>query len=153
MFGSAIFESSQGANMKLKSLAAAAALAASFGASAQTTSVFDLTSGVFADPYTFTLSGLSDLVGDTNSSGITWFGVLLQAPSLSYSALDTNPDDGFSFSNLSAATYSLTFLGAGTGGYGGFYTVTAVPEPETYALMLAGLGIVGFVAARRRAQG
>jgi len=29
-------------------------------------------------------------------------------------------------------------------------TVTPVPEPETYALMLAGLGIVGAVARRRR---
>lgn len=28
--------------------------------------------------------------------------------------------------------------------------VTAVPEPETYAMMLAGLGIIGFVARRRR---
>jgi hypothetical protein len=28
--------------------------------------------------------------------------------------------------------------------------VAAVPEPETYALMLAGLGVVGFVARRRR---
>ena len=31
-------------------------------------------------------------------------------------------------------------------------SVTAVPEPETYALMLAGLGIIGMVA-RRRKQG
>ncbi|MBV9892413.1 MAG: PEP-CTERM sorting domain-containing protein [Rhizobacter sp.] len=28
--------------------------------------------------------------------------------------------------------------------------VTSVPEPETYALMLAGLGIMGFIARRRR---
>jgi len=28
--------------------------------------------------------------------------------------------------------------------------VTAVPEPENYALILAGLGVVGFVARRRR---
>ena len=30
-------------------------------------------------------------------------------------------------------------------------SVTAVPEPETYALMLAGLGMMGFIARRRRA--
>lgn len=30
--------------------------------------------------------------------------------------------------------------------------IAAVPEPETYAMMLAGLGLVGF-AARRRRQG
>jgi hypothetical protein len=38
----------------------------------------------------------------------------------------------------------------------GFYTfaavaaVAAIPEPETFALMLGGLGLVGFVASRRR---
>jgi hypothetical protein len=30
------------------------------------------------------------------------------------------------------------------------FSVTAVPEPSTYALMLAGLGVVGFAARRRR---
>jgi hypothetical protein len=25
-----------------------------------------------------------------------------------------------------------------------------IPEPETYAMMLAGLGLIGFVAGRRR---
>ncbi len=40
------------------------------------------------------------------------------------------------------------------GGYGGptldNISVTAVPEPQTYALMLAGLGVIGYVARRRR---
>jgi len=30
------------------------------------------------------------------------------------------------------------------------YSLAPVPEPETYALMLAGLGLVGFMARRRK---
>ena len=36
--------------------------------------------------------------------------------------------------------------------YSGELSVAAVPEPETYAMFLAGLGALGFVARRRRAK-
>jgi hypothetical protein len=40
-------------------------------------------------------------------------------------------------------------LSDATGGPETFF-VASIPEPQTYALMLAGLGVVGFMAARRR---
>ena len=38
-------------------------------------------------------------------------------------------------------------------GGGSINFASAVPEPETYAMLLAGLGVVGFVARRRRETG
>ena len=35
----------------------------------------------------------------------------------------------------------------------GFATVAVVPEPETYAMLLAGLGLIGFIARRRLVNG
>jgi hypothetical protein len=46
------------------------------------------------------------------------------------------------------ASYTNYYLGEISAGAG---TITAaVPEPETYAMMLAGLGMLGFVARRRK---
>ena len=63
------------------------------------------------------------------------------------------------FSSLTAGhTYNLTFHGEWNLVDGWIATARepsvslaiAVPEPETYAMMLAGLGLVGFVSRRRR---
>ncbi len=57
--------------------------------------------------------------------------------------------------NLAAASgYQFIVLGTTTGtlggSYGGALAAVAVPEAETYAMMLAGLGLVGFLVSRRR---
>jgi len=52
-----------------------------------------------------------------------------------------------------SSTTRLEFRAVGTSdSYGGFIdnvVVTAVPEPESYALLLAGLGLIGAIARRR----
>lgn len=60
----------------------------------------------------------------------------------------------FSFSNLSAGTYTLKFNLVLGGNYTGSYTTTAVstpvPEPETYSMMFAGLALMGTIVLRRK---
>lgn len=55
---------------------------------------------------------------------------------------------------MAGSGYYFNVTGNVTGAPNGFYTFTAVaapiPEPGTYAMLLAGLGVVGFIAARRR---
>ncbi|MDR2208912.1 MAG: FxDxF family PEP-CTERM protein [Azoarcus sp.] len=55
---------------------------------------------------------------------------------------------------LTQSEYVLVLGGTVSGWNGGFYNigvgVTAVPEPEAYAMMLAGLGMVGAMVRRRR---
>ena len=42
--------------------------------------------------------------------------------------------------------------GPGLSHFALFTSTTPIPEPETYALMLAGLGVIGFIARRRKQQ-
>jgi hypothetical protein len=55
--------------------------------------------------------------------------------------LVTISNDGAALGNVAFQTSKIAFEVA---------QVTPVPEPETYALMLAGLGAIGFVARRRK---
>lgn len=56
--------------------------------------------------------------------------------------LETRPDE---------AQLRARFAGPGNARHLYVGAVTLVPEPETWALLLAGLGLMGFVARRRRA--
>jgi PEP-CTERM motif len=56
---------------------------------------------------------------------------------------------------LAAGSYTLqikgTVSGAGGGSYAGVLNITnPVPEPESYAMLLVGLGFMGFTARRRK---
>jgi hypothetical protein len=57
-------------------------------------------------------------------------------------------------SGVDYSTVRLTFSNDTAMGFDNFSVtaVPAIPEPETYALMLAGLGVVGFMARRRKAK-
>jgi hypothetical protein len=80
--------------------------------------------------------------------------------SSTYLVSNTTPT---SWNNLAAGTYTLqysgmlvqatTFLGKTVptiGSYTSVVTLTPVPEPETYALLLSGLGLLGFMARRKK---
>ena len=123
----------------------------------------------FIDNYTFTLSESNDLSGlltsliTTTNTGlaITGFdllgngGVVLAGKQ---KAGDNAAEQAWSFSSgahpLSAGAYTLRVSGYvdGTAGsYSGNIAVAAaVPEPETIAMLLAGLGLIGVVSRRRK---
>jgi len=71
-------------------------------------------------------------------------------------ALDGTTGNTFNSQALAVGNYFYKVTGNVTGAFGGLYSLTStlvtapVPEPETYALMLAGLGAVAFVARRRK---
>jgi hypothetical protein len=91
---------------------------------------------VFTDFHASTLSGFT--LDASNSSGprnLNFTGALADGDTAtaSFSLSPFDPGAG------NTSTFTLTQVA----------TVPAVPEPETYAMLLAGLGLMGFVAKRR----
>jgi len=134
----------------------------------------DDTGLTFLDHYTFTLGGpgfavgtaitisidISPLVGNFsldpfNAALYTGSGTFISFAS----AVDTGAQRTLTgvFAPLAAGDYDFRVAGkvAGLdgGSYGGTLQVTTpVPEPEIYAMMAAGLGIMGWIGRRRRQQ-
>lgn len=135
--------------------------AATFGAT------HGLNEPIFVDTFVFSLpAGLGNPLGNgmvsfnSLSGPITLVVGLLAAANgddiASTDGLETFPGS-LAFSNASApiTLTVLGFTGEGPGApsYAGrltFNAVAAIPEPETYALMLAGLAGVGYAARRRK---
>jgi hypothetical protein len=116
-----------------------------------------VTGGVYTDDYFFDLSQASTVTGSVGSffGTVTFSKVLIDGTPLTLTA--TNSGYGFSLANVAAGTgHKLTVQGAfaqfGNGYVGGLTATPAVPEPESIALALAGLGVVGSLARRRRQQ-
>jgi hypothetical protein len=138
-----------------------------------------VSSQTFSDTFGFTLSTVERFSGGAGSSAMDWsFSIfkghvdpvnfstmsLDKLTESSYIPVTGNMSDpwnsagaswiSFSASNpLTAGTYRLDVAGtspSGSGSYGVAAVLTPVPEPETYAMMLAGLGLMGFIARRRK---
>ena len=72
-------------------------------------------------------------------------------PALMLAAAQAPGDYGFGDNSINLA-YDLGSIASQQSVTFGYEYIMAVPEPETYAMLLAGLGLIGF-SARRRMQG
>ena len=60
------------------------------------------------------------------------------------------PDAIYSLSDIYRLHIDGHLTGSRHGSYAGTLSVTHLPEPETYAMFMAGLGLMGFIARRRK---
>jgi PEP-CTERM motif len=124
--------------------------------------------GAFNDCYTFTLDGSATAFGGTVEIDPIFDKLDIDVSSVSLfsgsNLIGADATPGlFSFGGLSAGNYTLAvaglvsnapgFINTRVGYSGGLVTLAApVPEPESYAMMLAGFFGVGFSVLRRKKQ-
>lgn len=95
----------------------------------------------------YDISGLSATIYDSNNTFYTAF-----VPAGGNPDHLTLPQGSF----FATGAYTLKIGGIATGSAGGMYTVAAVtapvPEPQTWAMLLTGMGLVGLRLRRRAAS-
>ena len=99
------------------------------------------------------LTSLSDITGAFFTTGIKGFGISLASNSFSQTMLGPIGVGTFSFANLGPGTYTFDvrgFTGAGGGAYLSSLNVAAVPEADTWLMILFGAGLVGLQLRRKQ---
>ena len=118
------------------------------------------TAGLFTDTYTFNYTGVPAAAEgffanfSNSSSDINFTGAWLNGTALQ--TTDFLTMSGSVFKDVAVAgKLTLVISGKAIGNaasYAGTIDVTsAVPEPTTYGMLLGGLGVMGFLARRRKA--
>ena len=119
-----------------------------------------LADGTFNDYFFFLTGDLSSVSTDitnnqdlAHNKDITWLSSSLGDGETSHSFSGTGTTQHSEISSNSGY-FVLHLQGHVDTGHTGDYSVqvTAVPEPETFAMLLAGLGIVGWASRRRASQ-
>ncbi len=110
-------------------------------------------SGGATDTYSFSLSGAPSFNLSTSFAALfaPAYVSSITVTGGSFSQSVTPTLDTASFTGLTAGNYTISFATttAGFGSLIGTVTATPVPEAETLALALAGLGVVGMLRRRR----
>ncbi|SFL85130.1 FxDxF family PEP-CTERM protein [Rugamonas rubra] len=156
--------------MKLKFIVAGLLTAISFGAfAADQTVVLDL-SPAAANTFSSTVPGDGVLSGGLDvisfaglNAGVYNIDITLSGQNLTFSDLtnlngfvasDVINSGKFHFVGVSLtgpSPFTLNLMGTALAGakYSGEVTISAVPEPETYGMLLGGLALMGVVARRK----
>jgi hypothetical protein len=105
----------------------------------------------------FEYSGRAAVPSASNPIEVLWDGVSIATATADGTGQAGNVWTQYNFNVVGTGNDTLTFRAVGTndavGGSLDAVSITAaVPEPSTYALMVAGLGLIGFSARKRRAQ-